>query len=88
MEGVPQDAISKDEEQVKEINKKLEKFKSGSCTKSIRDDLKKKGNMIYSEESSRAIYEMGNLELCGVWLSTPSKYDGPNQSHKSHIFQL
>ena len=29
----------------------------------IRIDLKKKGDIIFSEESSRAIYEMGNLEL-------------------------
>ena len=48
---------------MKEINKNLEKFKSGSCTKSIRDDLKKKGDMIFSEESSCVIYEVGNLEL-------------------------
>ena len=48
---------------MKEINEKLEKLKSRSCTKSIRDDLKKKGDMIFSEESSRAVYEMGNMEL-------------------------
>ena len=30
----------------------------GSCTKSIRSDLSK-GNMTFSEESRRAIYEMG-----------------------------
>ena len=42
---------------------KLEKLKIGSCTKSIRNDLSKKGDMIFSEESSRVIYEMGNLEL-------------------------
>ena len=34
----------------------------GSRTKSIRNDLSK-GNLIFSEESSRAIYEMGNMEL-------------------------
>ena len=62
-EGVPQDTIMKDEEQMKEINKKLEKLKIGSCTTSIRNNLKKKGDMIFSEESSRLIYEMGNLEL-------------------------
>ena len=48
---------------MKEINKTLEKLKSGSCTKSIREELKKKGDMIFSEESSRVIYEMGNMEL-------------------------
>ena len=63
VEGAPQDAILQDEEQMKEINKKLEKLRIGSCTKSIRDDLKKKGDMIFSEESSRATYEVGNLEL-------------------------
>ena len=63
VEGVSQDAIVKDEEQMKEIRKKLEKLKSGSCTKSIRDDLKKKVDKILSEESSRVINEMGNLEL-------------------------
>ena len=33
-----------------------------SCTKSIRNDLRK-GNMIFSEESSHAIYAMGYMEL-------------------------
>ena len=64
VERVPQDAILKDEEQMKEINKQLEKLKIGSCTKSIRNDLKKKkSDMIFSEESRRVIYETGNLEL-------------------------
>ena len=45
-----------------EINEKLEKLKMGSCAKSIRNDLSK-GKMIFSEETSRAIYEMGNMEL-------------------------
>ena len=34
----------------------------GSCAKSIRNDLSK-GKMIFSEETSRAIYEKGNMEL-------------------------
>ena len=34
----------------------------GSGTKSIRDDLSK-GKMIFSEEASLAVYEMGNKEL-------------------------
>ena len=63
MEGVSQDAILKDEEQMTEINKKLEELRIGSCTNSICDDLKKQGDMIFSEESSRVIYEMGFLEL-------------------------
>ena len=63
VDGVSQDVILQDEEQMKEINKTLEMLKSDSCTKSIRDDLKKKGDMIFSEESTRAIYEMGNMEF-------------------------
>ena len=62
VEGVSQDAISQDEEKMIEIKKKLEKLRIGSCTKSIRDDLSK-GNIIFSAESRRAIYEMGNMEL-------------------------
>ena len=66
MEGASQGAISQDEEQMKEINKKLEKLRIGSGTKSLRNDLKKKRYMIFSEESSRATHEMGNLELIGL----------------------
>ena len=44
------------------INEKLEKFRMGSCATSIRNDLSK-GKKIFSEETSRAIYEMGNMEL-------------------------
>ena len=62
VEGVSQDAILQDEEKMKEINKKLEKLKSGSCTKSIRNDLSK-SNMIFSEELSRALHEMGNMNV-------------------------
>ena len=51
-----------DEEKMKEVNEKLEKFLMGSGTKSIRNHLSK-GNMIFSEESSRAIHEIGNMEL-------------------------
>ena len=47
---------------MREINEKLEKFKMGSSTTYIRNDVSK-GNVIFSEESSRAIYEMGNMEL-------------------------
>ena len=58
VEGVSQDAILQDEAKMNEINEKLEKLKIGSCTKSIRNDLSK-GTMIFSEESRRAIDEMG-----------------------------
>ena len=47
---------------MKEINKKLEKQCIGSCTKSVRNDLSN-GNMIFTEESSRAVCEMGKMEL-------------------------
>ena len=47
---------------MREINEKLEKFKMGSSTRNIRNDLSK-GFMIFSEESSRAFYEMDNMEL-------------------------
>ena len=59
--GVPQDAILKDEEQMKQINETVETLKDGS--KSVRDDLKKGGDIIFTQESSRVIYEMGNVEL-------------------------
>ena len=59
---VCQDAILQDEEKMDEINEKLEKVKNGSGTISIRNDLSK-GKMIFSEESSSAIYEMSNMEL-------------------------
>ena len=49
---------------MKEINEKLEKLKSGSCTKSSREDLKREnGDIIFSEESRRVIGEMGNMDL-------------------------
>ena len=60
--GVSQDAVLQDEEMMKETNKNLEKLRIGSCTKSICNDLSK-GNMILSEESSRAVFEMGNMDL-------------------------
>ena len=62
VEGVSQDTILQDEEKMKEINKKLERLRIGSCAKSIRNDLSN-GNRIFSEESSHPICEMGNMEL-------------------------
>ena len=47
----------------KKSTKSWKSLEFGSCTKSLRNDLKKSGDMILSEESSRVIYEMGNLEL-------------------------
>ena len=44
VQGVPEDEIYKDEEQMTETNEKL-------------------GNMTFSEESRRVIFEMGNVKL-------------------------
>ena len=41
VQEVPEDVIFNDEEQRKEMNEKMEKLKSGSCTKSNREDLTK-----------------------------------------------
>ena len=60
VEGVPEDVILKDEEQMKQINETVEKLKDGST--SVLDDLKYV-DRIFSEESSRVIYEMGNVEM-------------------------
>ena len=86
VEGVSKDAILQDEEQMKEINKKLEKLRIGSCTKSIRDDLKKEGDMIFHlgdysvsffpETHTRGIEHVSMKRLA----STQSRYDGPNHS--------
>ena len=68
-----------------EINEKLEKFKMGLCANSIRNELSK-GKMIFSEETSRAICEMGNMELIALKQTLATLqclsclYDGTNQS--------
>ena len=69
IEKVPQNAIFENEMQIKNINEKLQKLKSGSCSKSIRDDLKD-DNVIFSEESRREIYEMDNMELIELGQTT------------------
>ena len=47
-----------------QIQEVVEKFGKGSHTKSLREDLRKPENsMIFSEESSRIIHELGNSEL-------------------------
>ena len=56
VEGVPENVIFKDEEQMKQINE----LKDGS--KSVRGDLKN-GDMTFTKESSRVIYDTGNVEL-------------------------
>ena len=70
-EGVSQDAILQDEAKMNEINKKWEKFKMGSCAKSTRIDWSK-GKLICSEESSRAIFEMGNIEFIELKQTSPT----------------
>ena len=48
---------------MKKIIETLEKLKSSSCTKSIRDDLENPDNTTFSEKSRRVIQEIGNMEL-------------------------
>ena len=61
-QGVSQDAILQDEAEMREINHQVNKVKAGSNKISVRNDLAKDG-MIFREESSRAIYEVGSMEL-------------------------
>ena len=64
MEGVSQDAILQDEETDERNLQTVGKVENGIRHKILsRRFEEKKGNMIFSEESRRAIYEMGNLEL-------------------------
>ena len=49
-----QDAILQDEAKMNDINEKLEKFRNGSGTKSIRNDLSF-DKIVFSEESSRCL---------------------------------
>ena len=58
VQEVAQDAILQDEANTQEINK----VKAGPNKISIRNDSAK-DKMICSEESSRPIFEMGNVEL-------------------------
>ena len=61
-DGRSQEAILNDKEHMQVIHDNVEKLKFGSRTKCIYDDLKK-DNMIFSEETSRVIHEMGNMEF-------------------------
>ena len=58
VQGVPHGAILQDEANTHEINR----VKTGSNKISIRNDSAK-NKIIFSEESSRAFFEMGNVEL-------------------------
>ena len=61
MEGVHEDVVLKDEEHMKEVNEMSEKLENGSCSQSILNDVNNE-EMIFSEESSRVIHEMENME--------------------------
>ena len=65
IEGIPQDAILEDQERMTEIQKLVDYLRSGYHTESIIPGLGKTGQSTgFSEESSRTIQEMGNVELC------------------------
>ena len=61
VQEVAQNALGQDEANTQEFNWE----KIGSNKISIRNDLAK-DKMIFSEESSRAFFEMGNVELFNV----------------------
>ena len=64
IERIAQDVILKDEERMSKIQEVGEKLRNDSRMKSILEDLGKPENSIKSsEESSRIIDEMGNIEL-------------------------
>ena len=64
IEGIAQDVILKDEERMGKIQEVVVKLRKGSYTKSIREDLGNPQNsMRFSEESSRIIHEVGNIDL-------------------------
>ena len=64
IEGVAHDVILKDEEPMGKIQQVVENSRKGSYTKPLREDLRKPENsMIFSEESSRIIHELGNIEV-------------------------
>ena len=66
VQEVAQGALLQDEANTQEINS----VKAGSNKISIRND-QTKDKMIFSEESSRTIFEMGNVEL--IELKTTSE---------------
>ena len=68
---VAQDAILQDEANTQEINR----VQAGSNKISFRNDLAK-DKMIFSEESSRAIYEMDSVEPIELKKNLGTKYNG------------
>ena len=64
IEGIAQDVIPEYEERVSQIQKVIDKLRTGYHTKSIIEDLVKAEKSIkFSVESSRTIHELGNIEL-------------------------
>ena len=64
IEGIGQDVILEDEERRGHIQKVVDKLRTGYHTVSIIEDLGKAEKSIkFSEESSGAIHELGNIEL-------------------------
>ena len=64
IEGIAQEVILKDEERMDKFQKVVDKLGTGHHTKSIIEGLVMTRKSIkFSEESSRTIHELGNIEL-------------------------
>ena len=64
IERIAQDVILKDEERMEQIQKAVDKLRTGYHTNPIIEDLEKTGKSIkFSEESSRTTHELGNIEM-------------------------
>ena len=63
IEGIAPDVIPKDEERIGQIQNVVDKLRTGYHTQSIIEDLVKTGKSVkFSEESSRTVHELGNIE--------------------------
>ena len=80
VDGIPQEAILNDEIQMKDIKETLQKLQIGSQMQSMRHDLNKE-DMIFCKESSKAIYEMGNVELIELRQTTSTVQCRPCWKH-------
>ena len=64
IEGIAQDVILEDIEIMEQMQKVVDKLRTGYHAKSIVEDFVKAEKSIkFSEESSRTIHELGNIEL-------------------------
>ena len=64
IEGIAQDVIQENEQRMGQFQKVADKLRTGYRTKSIVEDLGKPERSIkFSEESSRTIRELGDIEL-------------------------